>query len=62
VTAALLGTSVRGDGATQVTYRSHPLYYYAGDDRPGDAAGQGLNQFGAKWYVLAPGGNKIDTD
>ena len=26
------------------------------------ALGQGLDQFGAKWYVLAPGGNKIDTD
>jgi predicted lipoprotein with Yx(FWY)xxD motif len=63
VTGALLGTSIRGDGGgTQVTYRGHPLYYYAGDNRPGDAAGQGLNQFGARWYVLAPGGNKIDTD
>jgi predicted lipoprotein with Yx(FWY)xxD motif len=62
VTGALLGTSIRGDGATQVTYRGHPLYYYAGDNRPGDAAGQGLNQFGAKWYVLASSGNKIATN
>ncbi len=23
--------------------------------------GQGINQFGAKWYVLAPNGTKIDT-
>jgi len=62
VTGALLGTSIRGNGATQVTYHGHPLYYYAGDNRPGDAAGQGLNQFGAKWYVLASSGNKIDAD
>jgi predicted lipoprotein with Yx(FWY)xxD motif len=62
VTGALLGTSIRDGGATQVTYRGHPLYYYAGDNQPGDAAGQGLNQFGAKWYVLASSGNKIDTD
>jgi len=62
VTGALLGTSVRGAGGTQVTYHGHPLYYYAGDSRPGDAAGQGLDQFGAKWYVLAASGNKIDTD
>jgi predicted lipoprotein with Yx(FWY)xxD motif len=62
VAGALLGTSVRGDGATQVTYRGHPLYYYAGDNQPGDVAGQGLNQFGAKWYVLASSGDKIDTD
>jgi predicted lipoprotein with Yx(FWY)xxD motif len=63
VAGALLGTSVRGDGGgSQVTYHGHPLYYYAGDSRPGDAAGQGLDQFGAKWYVLASSGNKIDTD
>ena len=63
VAGALLATSIRGDGGgIQVTYRGHPLYYYAGDSRPGDAAGQGLDQFGAKWYVLAPSGNKIATD
>ena len=62
VSGALLGSSPRDDGATQVTYHSHPLYYYAGDSRPGDAVGQGLNQFGAKWYVLASSGDKIDTD
>jgi hypothetical protein len=24
-------------------------------------AGQGLDQFGAEWYVLAPNGHKIDN-
>ncbi|HEX8134538.1 MAG TPA: hypothetical protein VF880_14065 [Actinomycetes bacterium] len=63
VAGSLLGSSRRGDGGgTQVTYHGHPLYYYAGDSRPGDTAGQGLNQFGAKWYVLASSGDKIDTD
>ena len=64
VASSLLGTSVRVDdgGGAQVTYRGHPLYYYAGDNEPGDTTGQGLDQFGAKWYVLAPGGDKIDTD
>ncbi len=61
VTGALLGTSIRADGATQVTYHGHPLYYFAGDNQPGDAAGQGLDRFGAKWYVLASSGNKIAT-
>jgi predicted lipoprotein with Yx(FWY)xxD motif len=60
--AAELGTTTRSDGATEVTYHGHPLYNYAGDTKPGDATGQGLNQFGAKWYVLAPTGNKIDND
>jgi predicted lipoprotein with Yx(FWY)xxD motif len=63
VTGSLLGSSSRGDGGgTQVTYQGHPLYYYAGDSQPGDTTGQGLNQFGAKWYVLASSGDKIDTD
>ena len=59
VAGALLGTSIRGDGGAQVTYHGHPLYHYAGDNQPGDTAGQGLNQFGANWYVLASTGNKI---
>jgi len=59
VPAGLLGTSPRGDGETQVTYGGHPLYYYVGDARPGDTAGQGLDQFGARWFVVAPNGNKL---
>jgi predicted lipoprotein with Yx(FWY)xxD motif len=59
--AADLGTTTRKDGKTEVTYHGHPLYYYAGDSKPGATTGQGLNQFGAKWYVLAPSGDKIDN-
>jgi predicted lipoprotein with Yx(FWY)xxD motif len=61
VDAAKLGTTKRGDGALEVTYDGHPLYRYAPDAKPGDAAGQGLNQFGAPWYVLAASGKKIDN-
>jgi predicted lipoprotein with Yx(FWY)xxD motif len=60
--AALIGTTARADGTTQVTYAGHPLYYYAGDRTPGDTTGQDIDQFGAKWYVLAKDGNKIDND
>ena len=59
-TAAELGTTKRSDGKTEITYGGHPLYTYAGDQKPGDVAGQGLDQFGAEWYVLAPDGHKID--
>jgi len=47
--------------APQVTYHGHPLYLYAGDTQPRATNGQGLNQFGAEWYVLAPSGNKIEN-
>ena len=59
--AADLGTTTRNDGKAEVTYHGHPLYYYVGDSKPGDTTGQALNQFGAKWYVLAPSGDKIDN-
>ena len=62
VSTSALKTERRSDGTMQVTFDGHPLYYYAGDQKPGATAGQGLNQFGAKWYVLAPTGNKIDND
>jgi predicted lipoprotein with Yx(FWY)xxD motif len=61
VTGSLLGTTSRGDGGTQVTYGGHPLYHYAGDAGPGDDAGEGLDQFGAKWFVLGPDGAKIEA-
>ena len=62
VAAAKLGLTKRTDGRTEVTYAGHPLYTYAGDQKPGDVQGQGLDQFGAEWYVLAPSGHKIDSD
>ena len=44
-----------------MTYNGHPLYYYVGDRKPGDATGEGPNQFGGEWYVLAANGSKIDN-
>jgi predicted lipoprotein with Yx(FWY)xxD motif len=58
--AAKLG-SITTNGQQQVTYNGHPLYYYAGDQMPGDTTGQGLDQFGAGWDVLDPAGNKIES-
>jgi predicted lipoprotein with Yx(FWY)xxD motif len=59
VTASLLGTIHRGDGSTQVSYDHHPLYYYSGDSQPGQQNGQGLNAFGATWFVVAPAGGAV---
>ena len=60
--ASLIGTTARGDGGSQVTYAGHPLYYFIGDKAPGDVTGEGINQFGAKWYVVGKDGKKIDND
>ena len=59
--AALIGTTKRKDGSTEVTYAGHPLYYYAPDRTRGQITGQALNQFGAPWYALAPNGREIHT-
>jgi predicted lipoprotein with Yx(FWY)xxD motif len=60
VPAAKLAATKRTDGKAEVTYGGHPLYTYAGDAKPGDVQGQGLDQFGAEWYAVAPNGRKID--
>ena len=59
ISASLLGTTKRTDGTTEVTYNGHPLYYYAGDTKPGQTTGQDLNQFGALWYVLTRNGAEV---
>ena len=59
--ASLLGTTMRSDGKTQVTYDGHPLYTYAGDSSPGATNGQGQNTFGALWWVVAPNGSVVKT-
>ena len=59
--ASLIGTTPRSDGKPQVTYNGHPLYGYQGDSKPGDANGQGINAFGAPWYVLSATGTAITT-
>lgn len=58
--SADLGTIKRSDGTTQITYKGHPLYFFARDKDSGDAYGQGVNGFGADWYVLKPSGSKVD--
>jgi predicted lipoprotein with Yx(FWY)xxD motif len=59
--AAKIGTITSPTGIRQVTYNGHPLYYYVGDSAPGSTRGQGLNQFGALWYVLGPAGNAVTS-
>lgn len=40
----------RDDGSYQYAYGEKPVYYYAGDDKPGDTLGNGLNA--GKWSIV----------
>lgn len=56
VESALLGTIRRADGRRQLTYAGRPLYFYVGDNKPGQILCQGVSEFGGDWLVVRPGG------
>ncbi|MFE3827997.1 hypothetical protein [Streptomyces sp. NPDC059092] len=57
----LLSTVTRTDNTKQVTYNNHPLYTYKSDRAPGEAHGQDVTEFGAKWYVVDVAGKQVTT-
>ena len=57
VNRSLLGTTRRGDGATQVTYDDKPLYYYA-HEGPGQILCHDVNLNGGYWWVIGPNGER----
>jgi predicted lipoprotein with Yx(FWY)xxD motif len=59
VVSADLSTITRSDGTMQVTYKGRPLYYFSQDTTAGDTSGNGSNQFGAKWWLIAPSGGQV---
>jgi predicted lipoprotein with Yx(FWY)xxD motif len=56
VQAALLSTARQANGSSQVTYGGKPLYYFAGDAKPGDTNGQGV---GDVWFAVAADGELV---
>ena len=54
--AALVSTTERTDGTTQVTYGGMPLYYWVKDAAPGDTTGQNV---GEVWFVVSPAGEIV---
>ena len=54
--ASLLGTTKRRDGKTQVTYKGHPLYFYA-HEGPNQVLCHNVREFGGLWLVVMPNGN-----
>lgn len=41
---------------SQVDFKGHPVYYFAGDSAAGDTKGEGLNNFGGLWTLVKPNG------
>lgn len=60
VKSELISTTERKDGAMQITYGGWPLYYFEQDSKPGQTTGQGVEDTGGEWYLVAPDGTKID--
>jgi predicted lipoprotein with Yx(FWY)xxD motif len=56
VQQANLGTFIRADGTSQVTFFGHQLYYSTADRAPGDANGQGVNQI---WFLVNAQGQPV---
>ena len=56
--SGIFATTVRDDGQHQLVVGKWPLYYYAGDDGPGDTAGHGL---GDVWFLVDPSGTMLEA-
>jgi predicted lipoprotein with Yx(FWY)xxD motif len=59
VDGALIGTTTRADGTTQVTYAGHPLYYFADDTEIGATNGRAVNDTWGHWYLVKPTGEEL---
>jgi predicted lipoprotein with Yx(FWY)xxD motif len=59
VRRALIGTTRRRDGRTQITYADRPLYYYVGDRKPGQVLCQNVREFGGLWLVQRASGRLV---
>jgi predicted lipoprotein with Yx(FWY)xxD motif len=54
IRGARLGRTTRADGTIQLTLKGWPLYYYAGDTKPGDLTGEGVD---GVWHAAGPNGS-----
>jgi predicted lipoprotein with Yx(FWY)xxD motif len=53
-----LATGVRPDGGSQVLFNDRPLYTFAGDKKPGETNGQGVD---GSWFVATPSLSDADA-
>jgi predicted lipoprotein with Yx(FWY)xxD motif len=54
--AGLLGSTKRSDGVVQATYNKHPLYYFGGDQGPGQVKGQAFKNL---WFAVDAAGAAV---
>jgi len=59
IDARKLGTTRRTNGARQVTYNGHPLYYYVSELKPNQVFCQNIAEFGGTWLVADRAGRAI---
>jgi predicted lipoprotein with Yx(FWY)xxD motif len=59
VKPGLVDTTRRSDGKLQATYAGHPVYFYEGDNEPGEVLCQAVNEFGGYWYVVRSSGKAV---
>jgi predicted lipoprotein with Yx(FWY)xxD motif len=59
VKPGLIGTTRRSDGRLQATYAGHPIYFFQGDNKPGEVLCQAVYEFGGYWYVLRANGRAV---
>jgi predicted lipoprotein with Yx(FWY)xxD motif len=59
VKASKIGTTTRSDGSLQATYAGHPVYFYEGDNEPGEVLCQAVSEFGGYWYVIRSSGKAV---
>ncbi len=52
----LLGTTPRKDGSKQVTYKGHPLYFYAHEGK-NEVLCHNITENGGLWLVVTPKGD-----
>ncbi|MBV8748728.1 MAG: hypothetical protein JO103_03335 [Candidatus Eremiobacteraeota bacterium] len=45
---------VRGDGSTQLAYKTRAVYTFAGDGAAGQTNGDGITAFGGVWHIARP--------
>jgi predicted lipoprotein with Yx(FWY)xxD motif len=57
VTAALT-TLKRADGTTQLVVAGHPVYTFAGDSKPGDTSGNGVEKL---WSAMTASGSPVPS-